>query len=189
MSELSELNINSVAYYGKMDIKSQTESFESWRKGDVNVMVVTSAFGMGINKANIRNIIRYGVPENICSWAQELGRAGRNNLPARATIFYSQKNINHANAWVKGHLLNKEHCSRVLMEFSSSWRYVMSDLANKCMREMLLHLFGEESAEIDNSRHGSSCCDVCENGKEAQTHDLLEELKILYNAIDACYWL
>ena len=60
----------------------------------------------------------------------------------------------------------------------------MSDLANKCMREMLLHLFGEESAEIDNSRHGSSCCDVCENGKEAQTHDLLEELKILYNAID-----
>ena len=52
-------------------------------------MVATSAFVIGINKPDIRHIVRYGVPENVCSWAQELGRAGRDGLPSRATIFYS----------------------------------------------------------------------------------------------------
>ena len=87
MSELSNYGIDSVAYYGEMDIRSRNESFDRWRNGDVSVMVATSAFGMGINKPNIRHIIRYGVPENICSWAQELGRAGRDGNPARAPIF------------------------------------------------------------------------------------------------------
>ena len=60
-----------------------------WRGGEIKVMVATIAFGMGIDKPDIRNIIRYGVPENICSWAQELSRAGRDGLPAKATVFYS----------------------------------------------------------------------------------------------------
>lgn len=66
MSELSSLGIDSVAYYGEMDVKSRNESFHQWKTGQVNVMVATSAFGMGINKSNIRHIIRYGVPE-ICA--------------------------------------------------------------------------------------------------------------------------
>ena len=122
MSELSDHGINSVAYYGEMDIRSRNESFDRWRNGDVNVMVATSAFGMGINKPNIRHIIRYGVPENICSWAQELGRAGRDGNPAKATIFYSATNIEHGGAWIKGHLYNQDHCSRILNEFSESWK-------------------------------------------------------------------
>ena len=76
MSKLSNHGIDSVAYYGEMDVRSRNESFERWQNGDVNVVVATSAFGMGINKPNIRHIIRYGVLENICSWAQKLGRAG-----------------------------------------------------------------------------------------------------------------
>ena len=145
-------------------------------------MVATSAFGMGINKPNIRNIIRYGVPENVCSWAQELGRAGRDNLPAKATIFYSRTNIEHANAWIKGHLHNQEHCSRILEEFSAAWRYVMSNLAQKCRRATLLELFGEES--IARS-HGSVCCDVCENSTESIQFNCIQELKILYDAMRA----
>ena len=57
MSELSNYGIDSVVYYGEMNIRSRNESFERWRNGDVNVVVVTSAFGMGINKPNIRHII------------------------------------------------------------------------------------------------------------------------------------
>ena len=98
MSELSTYGIDSVAYYGEMDIRSRNESFDRWRNGDVSVMVVISAFGIGINKPNIRHIIHYGVPENICSWAQELRRAGRDGNPARATIFYSTTNIDYGNA-------------------------------------------------------------------------------------------
>ena len=93
------------------------------------VMVATSAFGMGINKPDIRHIIRYGVPENMCSWAQELGRAGRDCLPSRATIFYSMSHTEHAGAWIKGNLRNVPYCSRILEEFSNSWTYVMADFA------------------------------------------------------------
>ena len=73
VSELSEYDIDCVAYHGEMDIHSRHTSYSKWRSGETKVMVATSAFDMGIDKPDIRNIIRYGVPENICSWAQELG--------------------------------------------------------------------------------------------------------------------
>jgi len=60
-----------------------------WKSGNVNVMVATTAFGMGINKPDIRHIVRYGVPESLCTWAQEFGRGGRDGSGATATILYS----------------------------------------------------------------------------------------------------
>ena len=65
MSELSAFNVDSVAYYGEMDVKSRNESYHKWKDGEVNVMVATSAFGMGIDKSDIKHIIRLGVPENV----------------------------------------------------------------------------------------------------------------------------
>ena len=182
ISELSELGINSVAYYGEMDIKSRHESFCQWKSGKVNVMVATSAFGMGINKSDIRHIIRYGVPENICSWAQELGRAGRDGHPAKATIFYSLSNTSHAGAWIKGQLHNHDHCQRILTEFSDSWKYVMADLVNKCRRKSLLELVGEDASETISG--SDNCCDVCASKIEVVEVDFKKELETLYNAID-----
>lgn len=66
-------------------------------------MVATSAFGMGIDKPDIQHIFRLGVPANICSWAQELGCAGRDGRPATATLFYSMSDIDHGEAWVREH--------------------------------------------------------------------------------------
>lgn len=177
MSELSSCGISSVAYYGEMDIKSRAESYRKWREGEVHLMVATTAFGMGINKPDIRHIFRYGVPENACSWAQELGRA-------RATLFYSQTNIEHAGAWIKGRLSDKSHCSRILNEFSQCWRYAMCDLVCKCRRTMLLELFGETQQPTEDCNN-PKCCDVCElkaNAAGTDT-DLTEEFTILHNAI------
>ena len=120
MSKLEEQGISSVAYYGELDAKSRYESYMKWKTDEVKVMVATSAFGMGINKHDIRHIVRYGVPENLCTWAQELGRGGRDGQPATATIFYSMSNTNHAMAWLREHHSNTEHCERILKEFSVS---------------------------------------------------------------------
>ena len=187
MNELSSHGIDSVAYYGEMDVKSRTESYRKWRNGEVMVMVATSAFGMGINKPDIRHIIRYGVPENMCSWAQELGRAGRDGLPSRATIFYSMSHTEHAGAWIKGNLRNIPYCSRILEEFSNSWTYVMADLACKCRRQVLLKIFGETMPQKEGHGLQQNCCDVCQLLLQ-NTHtvaDFSKELSILYDTIDA----
>ena len=156
MNELSSHGLDSVAYYGEMDVKSQNESYRKWCNGEVRVMVATSAFGMGINKPDIRHIVRYGVPKNMRSWAQELGRAGRDGLPSRATIFYSMSHTEHAGAWIKGNLRNIPYCSRILQEFSKSWTYVMADFTCKCRRQVLLEIFGETM-----SQKGDELVDEC----------------------------
>ena len=61
-----EAVVDSVAYHGEMDVKSRDESYLRWRRGEVNIMVTNSAFGMGVDKSTIKHIVRYGVPDNIC---------------------------------------------------------------------------------------------------------------------------
>ena len=87
MSKLSDEGIESVAYYGKMDVKSRNESYTRWRSGNIKIMVATSAFGMGINKPDITHIIRFGVPESLYSWIQELGCAGRDVFLPKLPFF------------------------------------------------------------------------------------------------------
>ena len=84
--------------YGEMDVRAKSESYAKWRSGTAQLMVATKAFGMGINRKDVRHIIRNGVPESICSWAQELGRGGRDGLPATATILYSMEDLGNAKA-------------------------------------------------------------------------------------------
>ena len=63
---------------------------------------------MGINKRDVRHIVRNGVPESIISWAQELGRAGRDGLPSTTTILLTREDIGHAKAWIKDHLRSND---------------------------------------------------------------------------------
>jgi len=83
---LRSLGFEAVGYYGEMDVRAKSESYTKWRSGTAQLMVATKAFGMGINRKDVRHIIRNGIPESISSWAQELGRGGRDGLPATATI-------------------------------------------------------------------------------------------------------
>ena len=122
------------------------------------------------------------MPENLCSWAQELGRAGRDGLPAKATIFYANSHIEHAGAWIKGKICDSSTCERILSEFSESWKYVTSGLVSKCRRQSLLEFFGEEDS--NSQERGDSCCDVCGSLQQKVDVDYSEELKTLYNAIE-----
>lgn len=97
----------------------------------------------------------------------------RSHGESYTTIFYSMSHIDHAGAWIREHFHNSEHVKRVLKEFSNSWQYVMSHLAAKCRRQMLLELFSEEAISKED---GENCCD----GTHVDCHS---ELAILVDAI------
>ena len=86
---LRSIGIECAGYYGEMDADERQLAQDEWMQGNVQVMVATKAFGLGIDKPNIRHVLRNGVPENISAWVQESGRAGRDGNPATATIFCS----------------------------------------------------------------------------------------------------
>ena len=96
---LRERGINAVGYYGKMRESKKRESYISWKNGDTPVLVATRAFGLGIDKSNVRFVIRNGLPPSISAWAQELGRAGRDGQYAEAHIFYCDEDIHHVGFW------------------------------------------------------------------------------------------
>ena len=180
MSKLQDNGIDSLPYYGEMHAKSRYSNYMKWKNDEIKIIVATSAFEMGIDKNDIRHIVRYGVPESLTSWVQELGRAGRNGHPATATIYYSMDNTNHAMAWIRDRVGNADYCKQLLEGFSNSWKYVMAELAGKCWRKILLDTFGEEY--IQNADvHSAACCDVCKINP--QMMDMTEEWRILVDAI------
>ena len=75
---------------------------------------------MGIDKIDIHHIVRYGVPESLTSWDQELNRSGRDGQPATATIYYSTNNTNHAMVWIHDHISNAEYCKQLASQLLGS---------------------------------------------------------------------
>ena len=181
VSSLNEIGIEAVGYYGEMDSRDRLESYSKWKSGGVKIMVATKIFGMGINKHDIRHIIRNGVPESIVAWTQELGRAGRDGASATATIVYRKTDIRYADAWIWNNLSNKDRCRRVLEDYATSWRFTQAHLSGACRRKVLLQLFSEND---ENARADGQCCDVCINQDIASTDDFKEELKVLINALE-----
>ena len=107
---LRSLGLECAGYYGEMDADERQLAQEAWMQGNVQVMVATKAFGLGIDKPNIRHVIRNGVPESISAWVQESGRAGRDGGNATATIVYEESDTDHAGAWIKKGLCQKSTC-------------------------------------------------------------------------------
>ena len=180
VSSLADLGIEAVGYYGEMDPRERQESYTQWKSGRVNIMVATKAFGMGIDKDNIRHVIRNGVPESLISWAQEFGRAGRDGQYSTATILYRKSDIRHADPWVWNNVGDHEKCRRILTDFSNSWRFVEAHVAGCCRRKLLIELFGE----TDPPTFDFTCCDVCNSSSGQRKQTFNDELKILVDALN-----
>ena len=164
---LHDIGIEAVGYHEEMVTTSRCESYRKWNSGEIPMIVATKALGMGIDKPDIRNVIRNGVPENMLEWVQELGRAGRDGKQACATILYRRTDISHSNAWILNNLHNKERCNYILMGYSDSWRYVLAHLAGVCRRRLLLDLFDEKDTQTYSC---GTCCDVCSLQQSAKFH-------------------
>lgn len=149
---LRSKKINCNFYHGRMNAEDRNMSQNSFMNGQVNIMVATIAFGMGINKSNIRFVVHIGLPKTLEGYYQEIGRAGRDGNISYCYMFYDAKDM-----ITQELLINSGANDRAYAEHQINLLNVIKEFADskKCRRKMLLKYFNEV--------YPNQQCDFCDN--------------------------
>ena len=156
--------ISALPYHAGMDSSVRSENQDNFLLEEVEVIVATIAFGMGIDKPDVRYVIHYNIPKSLEGFYQETGRAGRDGGEGQCIAFYSTKDIQKLEKFMQGKPISEQEIGKQLL--SETKAYAESSI---CRRKLLLHYFGEE---YDQENCGN--CDNCLHPKKKmEAQDLL----------------
>ena len=154
------LNVNGIKaapYHAGLDAKTRANTQDAFLMEDIDVIVATIAFGMGIDKPDVRFVMHYDIPKSIENYYQETGRGGRDGLEGRCIAFYSYKDITRLEKFLRDKPVSEREMGMQLMEEMTAYAETTA-----CRREFLLHYFGEAYS----SSNCNKMCDNCRNPKE-----------------------
>ena len=169
VEELAEIlqanDISAMAYHAGMEAAARSKTQDAFIMEKIDVIVATIAFGMGIDKPDVRYVIHYDIPKSLEGYYQETGRAGRDGGEGQCIAFYNSKDVQKLEKFLEGKPLAEQDIGRQLLAETTA--YCESSV---CRRKLLLHYFGENYEEENCGN-----CDNCLNPKKrVEAQQLLE---------------
>lgn len=175
IAEMLQMNgIKALPYHAGLDAKTRAAHQDAFLMEDCDVIVATIAFGMGIDKPDVRFVVHYDVPKSLEGYYQETGRGGRDGLRGDCLLFYNPNDIEKLEKFMKDKPVAEQEIGGLLLAETAAFAE-----SSQCRRKLLLHYFGEEFKEEDCNH----MCDNCAHPKPK--NDVTKEVELALKSLNA----